>query len=265
MHRSIPRALARFVRLALVPAGLVLGLAPAHAAELPAPLQSLAVQGVDVGEPFEAAGGLTGYVISAQGRTMTAYVTPDGEHAVIGTLVDADGENLSQPVIDRAARAPLDPKVWDRLADSRWITDGAEDAGRVVYVFTDPNCPYCHRFWQASRPWVEAGEVQLRHIMVGVIRPSSGPKAATLLASGDPSKALQAHERSYEQGGVTPRDDIPEAARKAVQANGALMQELGYRGTPTVVFRNDAGEVHHVQGLPRGDDLTRAMGGPHPE
>ncbi|MCS4504330.1 thiol:disulfide interchange protein DsbG [Arhodomonas aquaeolei] len=265
MHRSIARLMARIAGAALVPAGLILGLSGVHAADLPAPLQSLEAQGVEIGEPFEAPGGLTGYVISARGQTVTVYVTPDNEHAVIGTLLDADGNNLSQPVLDQASRAPLDPKIWDQLADSRWIADGAEDAGRVVYVFTDPNCPYCHRFWQMSRPWVEAGKVQLRHIMVGVIRPSSGPKAATLLASGNPSKALQAHERNYEQGGVTPRDDIPEAARKGVQANGALMQELGYRGTPTVVYRNEAGEVHHVQGLPRGDDLTQAMGGPRPE
>ncbi len=31
-------------------------------------------------------------------------------------------------------------------------------------------------FWEQARPWVKAGKVQLRHIMVGIIREDSAAK-----------------------------------------------------------------------------------------
>lgn len=55
---------------------------------------------------------------------------------------------------------------------------------------SDPNCPYCYKFWQAARPWVESGKVQLRHIQVGVIREESRGQVATLLNSKDPAAVL---------------------------------------------------------------------------
>jgi thiol:disulfide interchange protein DsbG len=45
------------------------------------------------------------------------------------------------------------------LQNSSWIADGSIGARRVVYVFTDPNCPYCNKFWAEARPWVQAGKV----------------------------------------------------------------------------------------------------------
>jgi thiol:disulfide interchange protein DsbG len=43
-------------------------------------------------------------------------------------------------------------------------------------------------FWEQARPWVKAGKVQLRHIMVGIIREDSPGKSAALLAAKDPQK-----------------------------------------------------------------------------
>ena len=48
-----------------------------------------------------------------------------------------------------------------------------KDAPGTVYVFTDPNCPYCSKFWADARPWVDSGAVVLRHVMVGILTPTS--------------------------------------------------------------------------------------------
>ncbi|WP_067562374.1 thiol:disulfide interchange protein DsbG [Halofilum ochraceum] len=235
-----------------------------RAQDAPAPLRQLEARGAEVGESFKAPGGMTGYTIEMQGRTMTAYVLPGGEHALIGTLIDADGNNLSRAHLEEAQSEALGPATWSQLGESDWIRDGAPDAERVIYVFTDPNCPFCHRFWKSARPWVEAGRVQLRHIMVGILKPDSAPKSATLLAAENPVQALVEHERNYAEGGVSPATEIPDEADRAVRRNNALMKELGFRATPTVLYRRSDGEVGSKQGQPRGNELERIMGGPAP-
>src|ERR1700754_2175348 len=77
-----------------------------------------------------------------------------------------------------------------QLEHAHWVLDGSAKAPRTVYVFTDPNCPYCNKFWGDARPWVDSGKVQLRHIMVAVIAPTSAGKAATPLTDRDPAGRL---------------------------------------------------------------------------
>src|SRR3546814_5178612 len=59
----------------------------------------------------------------------------------------------------------------------------------------DANCPYCNAFWEAARPWVDSGKVQLRHILVGIIKDDSPAKAAAILGAPDRSAALLTNER----------------------------------------------------------------------
>ncbi|MDN3558234.1 thiol:disulfide interchange protein DsbG [Halomonas maura] len=240
-------------RLAL--AALALPLA-ALAESRPPPLQALEAQGLTVHGRFAAPGGLDGYAASANGQAMTVFVTADGEHAVIGNLVDAEGNNLSAAPLDRLVRAPRDAETRQALADSAWIADGRDDAERIVYVFTDPNCPYCRRFFRAARPWVEAGEVQLRHVMVGILERDSPRLAISLLAADDPSAALAAHEAGTP---VEPLDALPRHWELALQENHALMERLGLVATPGLVYR-DEDRLATAQGMPSEAALTKILG-----
>ena len=69
-----------------------------------------------------------------------------------------------------------DSTAWRQLEASHWIADG-RDGARVVYVFTDPNCPYCNKLWSEARPRVAAGKIQLRHVIVGILTPTRPGKA----------------------------------------------------------------------------------------
>lgn len=237
----------------------------ALAQDIPPPIKALQDRGASIGERFEAPGGLTGYTVSFQGQTLAAYVTEDGTHVVVGTLLDAAGTNLSQPVIESAENAARPESEWDALSEAHWIADGEADADRVVYAFMDPNCPFCHRFYEDSRDWVESGQIQIRHIMVGVLREDSLPKSATLLSADDPSTALAQHEANFDNGGVTPADSLTDEAQTQVQQNNELMSQLGIRGTPSVFYRNEDGELALARGLPRDETLDAVMGGPRPE
>ena len=55
---------------------------------------------------------------------MAIYLTPDGEHAVVGTLMDHEGNDLTEAQLDQHVRAPLEAQTWQLLGESHWIQDG---------------------------------------------------------------------------------------------------------------------------------------------
>ena len=231
-----------------------------QAEEHPEAIQSLEQRGVTVVDSFEAPGGMTGYVGEMQGRSLAFYLTPDDEHVVVGTLLDKDGNNLSKNSIEELVTGPKFAKAWPQLESSHWVRDGAEDADTIIYTFTDPNCPYCHRFREQAAPWIDAGKVQLRHIMVGILKEDSLTKAATILGSEDSQTMLNQHQNRYQEGGIEVDRQKVSRAHLDVKANNQLMQELGLQATPSTVYRNQEGKVKMVQGMPNPQALERMMG-----
>ena len=238
----------------------------AIAQERPAPLRALEKQGLTIVGTFPAPGGLTAWAAYAGQQPVALYATPDGKHVIAGTLLDADGKNLTREPLDKAVRGPMSAGLWKQLESSHWIADGQAKAPRTVYVFTDPNCPYCNKFWADARPWVDSGKVTLRHIMVGILTPTSAGKAAALLADKNPSQALAAHERDHaaetaktlasgrpkplDDKGVKPLATIPAAILGQLDANEKLMAAFGLQATPAVVWRDAAGAVQMRTGAP---------------
>lgn len=247
----MPR-LARFAVHGLALSALLLVSLSALSQPWPAPIRSIEEKGVTIVKQFKGPGGLTGFAARAGNRPLALYLTPDGKHVIVGTMLDAEGNNVTKPILDEAIEKPDLQSAWPKLEQSNWVADGADDAPRTIYVFTDPNCPYCHKFHQAARPWVEAGKVQLRHIPVGILKPTSTAKSAAILGADDPSAALAKHEANYRRGGIEPMDDIPAALRRKVASNNILMSSLGIQGTPGLVYRNDAGKIAIKQGMPQG-------------
>jgi len=164
---------------------------------------------------------------------------------------------------------------WDALSRTKWIADGRDDAPRKVYVFMDANCKYCTKFWSDARPWVNSGKVQLRHIMVAVIAPTSAGKAAALLVDPDPARRLYAYEQahafgvarmmaggprhSWEDPNLPPMQAIPAAVDRTLQDHANLMDGLGLRGTPGIVFRGPDGRLVARGGL-APEELPVALG-----
>ncbi len=181
-----------------------------------------------------------------------------------------------------ATASPHDPdeqalarQVWQALQQSSWIADGSIGARRIVYVFTDPNCPYCNKFWADARPWVRAGRVQLRHVIVGILSADSPGKAAALLSAANPAAALAAYEgaqvdavaktlaaghpRPLGAQGLAPLNPIPPAWAARLNANDQLMQALGLRATPALVWQDASGGLQTRTGV-TPQTLAEAMG-----
>ena len=188
-----------------------------------------------------------------------------------GAIVSAVGAADPPPATAMAqGRGPgsADFTPWRQLEVSHWIADG-RDGARVVYVFTDPNCPYCNKLWSDARPWVTAGTIQLRHVIVGILTPTSPGKAAALLADKDPAAMLAAYEgqnaftvstalasgrpRPLADGVLKPLTSIATAQQAQLTANEQLMTSLKLRATPALVWRDEQGALRTRQGLPEGD------------
>ncbi|MBW5465082.1 thiol:disulfide interchange protein DsbG, partial [Pseudomonas aeruginosa] len=120
--------------------------------------------------------------------------------------------------------------------------------------------PYCTMFWEQARPWVDAGKVQLRHIMVGIIREDSEAKSAALLASKDPQKALHDHEQAGKASTLKPLAKIPAAVRKQLAGNMELMESMGAAATPAIFYLNAEGRMQQQQGAPQPDQLAEILG-----
>lgn len=238
---------------------LVTGCGQAETADKPPALKALEDQGLTVMQEFEVGGGLRAFAAVAGDSPITVYITSDG-NAIVGTRLNAKGEPLDEATLNELAAKPISDRQWAQLQSATSVPDGKANAPRIVYAFTDANCPYCHRFWEASRPWVDAGKVQIQHIMVGIIKQDSPAKAAAILGAADPSVALLENERKYAQGGITPAKSVPANIRTTLDDNQMLMLSMGFRGTPGIIVRGPDGVLKKYNGMPQGPQLAEVLG-----
>ncbi len=257
----VPAACAREAEPAKAPAADTKPAAAKTAdANEPAVVKTLRSQGVEFMGTFETPVGLTGYAGMAGQRPLGVYVSKDGEYAVVGTLVNAKGEDVSAAKLKELVSGPMGAQAWSKVETSHWVVDGKADAPRVIYAFSDPNCPYCNQFWQAARPWVDSGKVQIRQILVGVIREDSANKAAAILGAASPEKALHENESNFAKGGIKPLAKIPADTEAKLRANEMLMLDVGFQGTPGILFKDADGSVQMRSGMPQGKDLEAVLG-----
>jgi thiol:disulfide interchange protein DsbG len=231
-----------------------------QAEELPQAIKMIEKKGARIVGSFDAPDGLRGYAAQYQNRGMTLYLTADGKHVLVGSLFDAQGKDLSREPLQKLVYAPMAKEVWAKMEKTNWIADGKANAPRTVYLFSDPNCPYCNMFWEQARPWVDSGKVQLRHIMVGIIREDSPGKSAALLSAKDPEKTLHTHEKAGPASTLKALDKIPAEIQAKLDSNMALMEELGLSATPAIFYMDKDGELQQQQGAPSPEMLGEILG-----
>jgi len=156
-----------------------------------------------------------------------------------------------------------DLNFWQALEHTHYIAEG--ERGPVVYLFMDPNCPYCHVLFSWLQNPIAAGQLRLRVVLVGYLTPSSAAKAASILAAKSPLQALKANEDGFTVRHGKPEGAAAEAPASVVakmrpilernyrflQGKESLLPELAGGGAtvPFLVYRRE-GKVHYVVGLP---------------
>ena len=211
--------------------------------------------------------GLTGYIISNQDGSQVVY----GEHGYlfVGHIITPKGVDLSDNYRARFSPKPDLGGVVSKLdADGHLINEG-RPAAPLLYVFADPNCSFCYRFYRMAEPLVSSGRLQLRWVIVAFLQSSSGAKATAILSATDPRAALHADEDrfdvAHESGGIAPARAQDKALQQVLQAHVSAMDALGSQGTPTLLYRDAQGHWSAQVGLPTDNWLTQyAQGKPLP-
>lgn len=232
----------------------------AQAQDYPAAIQALGSRGIIVKSALSAPAGFKGYLADYQGHSIPVYLLPDGKHVMIGELLDEKGNDLTQKAMRAAASPALDEATWIDLANATWIAEGSTSPKHIVYVFTDTECPYCHKLWLATQPLLAKGDVQVRHVMVAVIAPNSINRAAAILDAADPKAALHQHETTFGHSTVVPEKSVPAATQKRVDANTQLMSKLGIQGTPATIYKDSSGKIRMAQGMLPEDQTKEIFG-----
>jgi len=118
------------------------------------------------------------------------------------------------------------------------FTMGPMMAANTVYVFFDTTCPHCAELWNASQPLL--GKLKMVWMPIGLLRPSSLPQGATILAAADPAKAMTENETSVLQhgGGISVASSLPDEVVAKVKANTELFRQLDADSVPLIVYRN---------------------------
>src|SRR3546814_13347895 len=82
----------------------------------------------------------------------------------------------------------------------------------------------------------------------------------SIMTASSPSEALRRNETSYSSGGIKPAASVPANVRAILEANQRLMVQLGFQGTPGILFRDGNGTVQRRAGMPAPDDLATVLG-----
>ena len=200
--------------------------------------------------------GMTAALISAGGREGVVWIIGNDSAVTVGDVRNAKGENLTKQMAIRMGLVPkpISPsEVAKKVNGLNTFTLGSR--GPEITVFVDPNCIFCHQLYVQAQPFMRAGKLRLRVVMVGFLKPTSFGKAAAILMQPDPAQALATDETAFdvthEEGGIKPAKAIPRPIKQSVQENTRLLSRSGTEATPTLLFSDNTGRWKIIHGLPR--------------
>ncbi|HBC82822.1 MAG TPA: thiol:disulfide interchange protein DsbG [Escherichia sp.] len=230
--------------------------AQAQNAPLPEPVKQIEKQGIEIIKPFTAPGGVEGWLGKYQDTGVTIYLTPDKKHAISGYMYDAQGNNLSEKIINDEIYIPAGREMWKTLTQAQGIKEGSEEANCKVVMFADPFCPYCNKFWHEVQPLIKDKRVSMTTLLVGVIRPESGQYAAAILAADDPRQAWYDLENSNGKSKPALKENTPRPIFDQIQSNQQFMNNLGANGTPAIYYLNKDRALQQILGMPNAQQMA---------
>lgn len=150
---------------------------------------------------------------------------------------------------DRVTAAHL----MNNLNTSSWIQEG--DGSKIIYVFFDPNCPYCHNVYDSLiKIRSTLPDLQFRWVPLALLGGTSLGKAAAIIQAPNPLAAFNQSERNYgfldndTGGGIQPAKHITDATQSILDENLSIIQGENLAGIPVVVFQATDGKPFYFMG-----------------
>lgn len=218
-------------------------------------------------QSFPSVGNLEGFVLkpagSQKGQPTIIYADKDGQYAFVGALLTADGTNQSAKDNQQYVVASIAQQAFADAKSTAWVLDGKPDAKHMTYAVADPNCIYCNKFYEITRPYVQSGDLAIRWIWVGFLKDTSPGLAQAILAAKDPAAAMAQDENKFdaaqEQGGLTPLTNPSKDVMDKFNKNMEFLNKFQFPGTPVLLYRDQSGTPQAAFGMPVGDQLTQMI------
>ena len=214
--------------------------------------------------------GLRGLYLRNGREFQVLYVTPDGRATIAGVMWDATGKNLTREQvskIDGAIPTIVVDKDGAKSVEAAARTDAllgvehaafglaGDPAAPRLWMIIDPFCSYSVRAFDALRPYVTAGRIQLALVPISILdyedNGQSTPAAQSLL-SQNPARMAEAWD--HQNFRLAPSESAPALLEK----NNRIAEEIGLRGTPTLVWRKADGSAAEIDGIPKNWDALIA-------
>ena len=216
-------------------------------------------------DTFKSIGTLQGFLVKVSGHTGVVYTDHTGKYLISGPVVKADGTNITQMQAQKylGDHSKAAQSIYQSISKTGWVEQGQADAPHKLYVFTDPNCIFCHKLYHKLQPMIEQGKVAVRWVITGLVKASSQGKAFAILTADNPKSALASNESGFntkiEQGGIKPVAKAPDNIKKKVQLAAKLLSDHNIPGTPAVLYKDAHGKPGLYPGLPRGEALQNII------
>lgn len=176
------------------------------------------------------------------------YSDPTGRYVILGNIRDtATGEDLTQTRTDELnhidfAKLPLN--------DAVKVVYGKGE--RRIAVFSDPNCPYCHRLEETLQG---IDNVTVYTFLYPILSPDSTEKSKAIWCAKDKARSWE----DWMLRRIAPAAPAAACDVTALERNLKLGQEMNVTGTPTV-FLVDG---NRLPGAVSADELKSRLASAH--
>lgn len=177
--------------------------------------------------------GLYEMLIERDGRKGVLFMDYGKKHLIQGAVFDL--ENLEQVIAHKdelPQPKPLKPVDVKTIPVAHAVIMGNPKGTKKLYVFTDPDCPYCRTGHAELKKLAKIAPDVAIHIMLLPLpmHPDAYDKSRTVLES----KSLDLLDKAFE--GKEIRKPTKESSKKSIEEIAIFAAANGISGTPTTVL-----------------------------
>ncbi|XZG71178.1 DsbC family protein [Chitinibacteraceae bacterium HSL-7] len=155
------------------------------------------------------------------------YSTADGKYMFVGDLVDvAKRQSLTEARVAELTKVDV-----SKLPLENAIKDVRGNGKRTLYVFSDPDCPFCKKLERESLAGITNVTIYTFLFPLPTLHPDAERKSRLIWCDKNRTEAWKnwiLNEKLPEGG----KDDC----QNPIQSNMALAQSLQISGTPALIF-----------------------------
>lgn len=158
-----------------------------------------------------------------------AYTDETGRYFMFGHIFDMSSQrDLTAELLETLNKIDISTLPID---DSIKIVHGSGE--RKLYLFSDPDCPYCKRL---EKELQKLKNVTIHTFLYPIdeLHPQAADKSHLIWCAKDREEAWKA----LMQQGTTPVANSREDCQSPIERNVRLAKRLGIEGTPTMILEN---------------------------